>query len=76
MYVNSGRVLAAVNIYKPNLTMEETFLNKRILKTPTRKGKSLTFYIGINKAKQDITGLKHLIAYSNLKMYINPKRVH
>jgi hypothetical protein len=31
--------------------MEETLSNKRILKTPTREGKNLAFYIAINKAK-------------------------
>ncbi len=32
VYVNGGRVITAVSIYKSNLTMEETFLDKGILK--------------------------------------------
>ncbi len=51
MYINGGRVIAVVSIYKSNLTMEETFPNKRIQENLTKKGKSLAFYIAINKAK-------------------------
>jgi len=31
MYVNNSRVIAALNIYKSSLIMEETFPNKGIL---------------------------------------------
>jgi hypothetical protein len=31
--------------------MEETLPNKRILENVTREGKSLTFYIDVNKAE-------------------------
>jgi len=77
VYVNSGRVIAAVNILKSNLIMEETLPDKRILGKSTRKGMSLAFYITATSQnpKQAIT-LKHLIASNNLKMYINPKSIH
>jgi hypothetical protein len=55
--------------------MEETLPHKGILEKLTRERKNLVFYIAVNKdetLKQAIT-LKHLTAYSNLKMYINPK---
>jgi hypothetical protein len=55
--------------------MEETLPNKGILEKLTREGKNLTFYTTVNKnwnPKQVIT-LKHLITYSNVRMYINPK---
>jgi len=51
VYVNGGRVIVVVNIYKSNLTMEETFPNKGILKKIIREEKSLAFHIGINKLK-------------------------
>ncbi len=49
--------------------MEETLPNKGILEKLTREGKSLAFYIVVNKAET----LKHLIVYNNLRAYINPK---
>jgi hypothetical protein len=52
--------------------MEENLPHKGILEKLTRKGKSLALYITVNKA----VTLKHLIAYSNLKTYINPNNVH
>jgi len=57
--------------------MEETLLDKRILEKLTREGKNLAFYTVSTswKPKQAIT-LKHIIAYSNLRTYINPKSVH
>ncbi len=72
VYVNSGCVIAVVNIYKSSLTMEETILNKGILEKLTREGKSLAFYTIVNKAET----LKHLIVYNNLWTYINPTSVH
>ncbi len=51
VYVNGGCVVVVMNIQKSNLTMEEIFFNKRILKKLTRKGKNLTFYTTVNKAK-------------------------
>ncbi len=51
MYVNDGRVIVAVSIQKSNLIMEETLRNKGILEKLTREGKSLAFYIVVNKAK-------------------------
>ncbi len=78
VYVNIGRVITTMSMQKSSLTMEETFPDKGILEKLTREKKNLAFYIAINKDetfKQAIT-LKHLIAYNNLKMYINPKSVH
>ncbi len=49
MYVNGGRVIAAMNIYKSSLTMEEIFPDKKILEKLTREGKSLTVYTSANK---------------------------
>jgi hypothetical protein len=37
VYVDGGRVIAVVNIYKSNLTMEETLLDKGILKSFIKK---------------------------------------
>jgi hypothetical protein len=51
MYVNGGRVIAVMSIKKSSLTMEETLPNKGILERLKREGKSLTFYIVVNKAK-------------------------
>ncbi len=51
MYVNGGRVIAVVNIQKSSLTMEETLLDKGILKKLTREKKSLAFYTSVNKLK-------------------------
>ncbi len=51
MYVNDGHVIALVNIQKSSLTMEETLLNKGILKKLTKEGKNLAFYITINKVE-------------------------
>jgi hypothetical protein len=51
VYVNDGRVIVAVSIQKSNLIMEETLRNKGILEKLTREGKSLAFYIVVNKAK-------------------------
>ncbi len=51
VYVNGGRVIAAVIIQKSGLTMEETFPDKGILEKLTREGKSLAFYIAVNKLK-------------------------
>jgi hypothetical protein len=51
MYVNSGRVITAMNIYKSNPTMEEILFDKRILEKLIRKGKSLAFYRTVNKLK-------------------------
>jgi hypothetical protein len=51
VYVNSGRVIAAVNILKSSLTMGETLPDKGILEKLTREEKSLTFYITTNKLK-------------------------
>jgi len=51
MYVNSGHVIAVVNIDNSNLIMEETFLNKGILEKMIREGKSLAFYITVNKVE-------------------------
>jgi hypothetical protein len=51
VYVNGGCVIAAVSILKSNLIMEETFLDKGILKKLRREGKSLAFYIAVNKPK-------------------------
>jgi hypothetical protein len=51
MYVNGGCVIAIVSIYKSNLTMEETLPDKGILKKLTIEGKSLAFYIAVNKAE-------------------------
>jgi len=49
--VNSGRVIATVNIYKSSLIMKETFFDKGILEKQTRTKKSLAFYIAVNKAE-------------------------
>jgi hypothetical protein len=38
--VNGGRVMAAVNIYKSCLTMEETFPDKGILEKLKEKGRA------------------------------------
>jgi len=51
VYVNGGRVITAMNIWKSNLTMEETFLNKGILEKLTREGKNLAFDTTINKVE-------------------------
>jgi len=51
VYVNSGHVIAIVSIYKSNPTMEETFPDKGILKKLIREGKSLAFYIVVNKVE-------------------------
>jgi hypothetical protein len=51
VYVNGGHVISAVSIYKSNLTMEETLPDKGILEKLTRKGKSLAFYIVVNKVE-------------------------
>jgi hypothetical protein len=51
VYVNSGCVIPAMSIYKSNLTIEETFPNKGILKQLIKEGKNLTFYTIVNKAK-------------------------
>jgi hypothetical protein len=51
VYVNGGRVIAIVSIYKFNLTMEKTLPGKGILKKLTREGKSLAFYTIINKVE-------------------------
>jgi hypothetical protein len=51
VYVNGGRVIATMSIYKSSLTMEETFPDKGILEKLTRDGKSLAFYIAVNKAE-------------------------
>ncbi len=45
VYINGGRVIAAVSIYKSSLTMEETFPDKGILEKLTRKKKSLVLFI-------------------------------
>jgi hypothetical protein len=58
VYVNSGHVIAVMSIWKSNLTMDETM--------------SLAFYTTSWNPKQAIT-LQHLIVYSNLRTYINPK---
>jgi hypothetical protein len=42
MYVNGGRVIDVMNIYKFSLTMEEILLNKWILEKLTREGKWCT----------------------------------
>jgi len=51
MYINGGHVISVVNIYKSNLTMDETFFDKRILEKLTRERKNLTFYTTVNKLK-------------------------
>ncbi len=51
MYVNDGRVIAIMSIYKSNLTMEEILLDKGILKKLTREGKNLAFYTIVKKVK-------------------------
>ncbi len=51
MYVNGGHVIAAMNIYKSSLTMEETLPDKGILEKLTRERKSLAFYTTVNKLK-------------------------
>jgi len=51
MYVNGGCVIIVVSIYKSNLTMGETVPDKGILKKLTKEGKSLAFYIVVNKAE-------------------------
>jgi hypothetical protein len=51
MYVNSGHVVAVMNILKSSLIMEKTLLNKRILEKLIREGNSLTFYIAVNKVE-------------------------
>jgi hypothetical protein len=43
MYINNDRVIVVVSIYKSNLTMEETFPNKGILKKLTKARKNLAF---------------------------------
>jgi hypothetical protein len=52
--------------------MEETLLDKGIPEKLTREGKRLAFLYSHQQAET----LKHLIAYSNFKMYIYPKSVH
>jgi hypothetical protein len=55
--------------------MEEIFLDKRILKNIDKRREELGLLYNRQQnwnPKQAII-LKHLIAYSNLKMYINPK---
>ncbi len=47
VYVNGGYGIAAVSIYKSNLTMEETLPDKGILEKLTKEGKSLTFYTAV-----------------------------
>ncbi len=55
--------------------MEETFFDKRILKNKRREELDLLYNRQQSwNPKQAIT-LKHLIAYNNLKTYINPKSV-
>jgi hypothetical protein len=51
VYVNGGHVIAAMNIYKSSLTMEETLPDKGILEKLTRERKSLAFYTTVNKLK-------------------------
>jgi hypothetical protein len=51
VYVNDGRVIAAVSILKSSLTMEETLPNKGTIEKLTREGKSLAFYTAANKLK-------------------------
>jgi hypothetical protein len=51
VYVNNGHVIAAMSIYKSNLTMEETFFDKGILEKLTKERKSLAFYIVVNKVE-------------------------
>ncbi len=51
MYVNNGCVIATVSIQTSSLTMEETLLDKGILKKLTKERKSLAFYTTVNKAK-------------------------
>jgi hypothetical protein len=51
VYINNGCVIVVVNIYKFNLTMEETLPDKGILKKLTREGKSLAFYTTVNKVE-------------------------
>ncbi len=41
MYVNGGRVIGVVSIWKSNLTMEETLPNKGILEKMTEEGNNL-----------------------------------
>jgi hypothetical protein len=55
--------------------MEETLPNKGILKKPTREGKNLTFFYNCQQSwnPKQAKIVKHLIAYNNLKTYINPK---
>jgi hypothetical protein len=56
--------------------MEETFFDKGILKNNKRREELDLLYNRQQSwnPKQAIT-LKHLIAYNNLKTYINPKSV-
>jgi hypothetical protein len=49
VYVNDGRVIAVVNIYKSCLIMEETLPHKRILEKLKGEGKGLAFYTSMNK---------------------------
>ncbi len=51
MYVNGGRVIAIMSIYKSSLIMKETLFDKRILEKLTREGKRLVFYITVNKVE-------------------------
>jgi hypothetical protein len=51
MYVNSGHIIAAMNIWKSSPIMEETLPNKGILEKLTREGKRLAFYVVVNKLK-------------------------
>jgi hypothetical protein len=51
MYVNDGRVIVIMSIYKSSLIMEEILPKKGILEKLTREGKSLAFYIIVNKIK-------------------------
>jgi len=51
VYVNGGHAIAIVSIKKSSLAMKKTFPDKGILKNLIRKGKNLTFYIAVNKAK-------------------------
>ncbi len=51
MYVSGGCVIAAVNIWKYSLSMEEILIDKGIIQKMTREGKNLTFYTAVNKAE-------------------------
>jgi hypothetical protein len=51
VYVNGGHVMAAENIHKSCLTMEETLPDKGRLEKLKRERKGLAFYIVANKLK-------------------------